>query len=133
VEINMPMQSTAAASSTVVRRLAAGLTGALLATALSAGTVSATHTIGTLDCGSAGSFQTDGVELDGYPFGVPVPWSGIFLLEGTTKVFRAFSNSFIGTDMTPAVMSPRPMITCTLTSVGPAFEEEWTLVGMLLP
>ena len=129
----MPMQSTRAARRPIVRRLAAGLTAALLATGLSAGSVSATHTIGTLDCGSAGSFQTEGVELDRYPFGVPVPWSGIFLLEGTTTVFRAFSNSFIGTDKTPAMMSPRPLITCTLTSVGPAFENEWTLVGMLVP
>jgi hypothetical protein len=110
--------------------LAASLGAAL---AFSASIVNAAHTLGTLDCGSAGVFQVDGVKPAGPPFDVPGPWSGIFLLEDTTQVFRAFSNSHFGIDMVPASTSPRPLITCTLTSEGPMFDPEWTLVGMLLP
>ena len=57
----------------------------------------------------------------------------IFLLEDTTQVFRAFSNPHFGTTMVPASKSPRPLLTCTLTSEGPMFDPEWTLVGMLVP
>jgi hypothetical protein len=35
--------------------------------------------------------------------------------------------------MTPATKSPRPLMSCTLTSEGPMFETPWTLVGMLVP
>ena len=104
-----------------------------LAMALSAGGVGATHTLGTLDCGNGLVFEVEGVKPAGPPFDVPPPWSGIFLLEGTTQVFRAFSNSHFGTTMTPANKSPRPLLTCTLTSEGPMFDPPWTLVGMLVP
>lgn len=114
-------------------RVLGSLAALSLAMAFSAGTVSASHTLGTLDCGSAGVFQVDGVKPAGPPFDVPGPWSGIFLLEGTTQVFRAFSNSHFGTEMTPVHKSPRSLITCTLSSVGPMFDPEWTLMGMLLP
>jgi hypothetical protein len=117
----------------LVRRLVVGFSAAAIATALSTGTVGAAHTLGTLDCGSAGVFEVEGVKPAGPPFDVPPPWSGIYLLEGTTQVFRAFSNSHFGTVMTPAERSPRPLITCTLTSEGPMFETPWTLVGMLGP
>jgi hypothetical protein len=101
--------------------------------AVSAGGVAATHTFGTLDCGPAGVFEVEGVKPAGPPFDVPPPWSGIYLLEGTTQVFRAFSNSHFGTTMTPATKPPRPLMSCTLTSEGPMFETPWTLVGMLVP
>ena len=104
-----------------------------LAMALSPGLAGAAHTLGTLDCGNGLVFEVEGVKPAGPPFDVPPPWSGIFLLEGTTQVFRAFSNSHFGTTMTPALKSPRPLLTCTLTSEGPMFETAWTLVGMLLP
>jgi hypothetical protein len=120
-------------SSPRIRRVAACMSGLLLATVLGTGSASAAHTLGTLDCGAAGVFEVAGVKPAGPPFDVPPPWSGIFLLEGTTQVFRAFTNSHFGTEMTPAVKSPRPLVTCTLTSEGPMFETEWTLVGMLLP
>jgi hypothetical protein len=115
------------------RTLAAAIAAAAISTAMAAGSVSATHTLGTLDCGAAGVFEVAGVKPAGPPFDVPPPWSGIYLLEGTTQVFRAFSNSHFGTEMTPATKSPRPLITCTLTSEGPMFDPPWTLVGMLLP
>jgi len=113
---------------------AAAIVGAVTrAMAVSAGGVGAAHTLGTLDCGTAGVFQVEGVHPAGPPFDVPPPWSGIFLLEGTTQVFRAFSNSHFGITMKPASKSPRPLITCTLTSEGPMFDPAWTLVGVLLP
>jgi hypothetical protein len=114
-------------------RIAATAGAVTVAMAASAGGVGATHTLGTLDCGTAGVFQVEGVKPVGPPFDVPPPWSGIYLLEGTTQVFRSFSNSHFGTSMTPASKSPRPLITCTLTSEGPMFDPAWTLVGMLLP
>lgn len=83
-------------------------------------------------CGNS-TFQVDGVELVGYPFGVPTPWSGIFLLEDTTQVFRAFSNDQFGIAMKPATLSARPLITCTLTSTGMGIRPNWELRGMLLP
>ncbi len=105
----------------------------LIAAGISTGSVLASHTEGTLDCGTAGTFQVDGVELAGYPFGVPGPWSGIFLLKDTTQVFRAFSNDRFGIAMKPATLSARPLITCTLTSEGMGFPPDWVLRGMLLP
>jgi hypothetical protein len=78
-------------------------------------------------------YQVEGIKPAGPPFDVPPPWSGIYLLEGTTKVFRTFANSHFGTRMTPADMAPLGLITCTLTSEGPMFATPWTLEGMLLP
>ena len=114
-------------------RIALVATAVTFAMALSPGVVGAAHTLGTLDCGNGLVFEVEGVKPAGPPFDVPPPWSGIFLLEGTTQVFRAFSNSHFGTTMVPASKSPRPLLTCTLTSEGPMFDPEWTLVGMLLP
>jgi hypothetical protein len=120
---------------TMRRHLSRIAVAATLATtlALSASIASAAHTLGTLDCGTAGVFEVDGVKPVGPPFDVPVPWSGILLLEDTTRVFRAFSNSHFGIEMVPASKSPRPLITCTLTSEGPMFDPAWTLIGMLVP
>ena len=115
------------------RPAGASILVAAILLAVAAGGVSAAHTLGTLDCGDAGVFEVEGVKPAGPPFDVPPPWSGIFLLEGTTTVFRAFSNSHFGTHMTPLDHARRPFISCTLTSEGPMFETPWTLVGVLLP
>lgn len=114
-------------------RLAASVGAAAISLALSAGVIHAAHTLGTLDCGDAGVYQVEGIKPAGPPFDVPPPWSGIYLLEGTTKVFRAFANSHFNTRMTPADKAPVALITCTLTSEGPMFATPWTLEGMLVP
>jgi hypothetical protein len=105
-----------------------------IATLSSAGGVRSAHTLGTVDCGPAGVFEVAGhLPVGGAPIDRPSPWSGIFLLDGTTTVFRALSNSHFETEQTPATRSPRSLVTCTLHSVGRMFDPEWTLVGMLLP
>jgi hypothetical protein len=111
----------------------ASIGAAALALAATTGATQATHTFGTLDCGEAGVYQVEGIKPAGPPFDVPPPWSGIYLLEGTTQVFRAFANSHFGTRMAPADKAPVDLITCTLTSEGPMFADPWTLEGMLLP
>ena len=58
-----------------------------LAMALTPGPVGAAHTVGTLDCGNGLVFEVEGIATAGPPFDVPPPWSGIFLLAGTTQVF----------------------------------------------
>jgi hypothetical protein len=105
----------------------------VLGTVLGTGTVQANHTFGTLDCGASGVFEVDGHLPRTSPIDRPVPWSGTFLLEGTTQVFHAFSNTHFAIEKHPATASPRPLITCTLTSEGPMFNPAWTLVGMLVP
>jgi len=116
------------------RRRAAALFGSLaLGSVLGSGSVQAAHTFGTLDCGNAGTFEVDGVLPRHSPIDRPVPWSGTFLLEGTTQVFHAYSNSHFGIDKNPATKSPHDLITCILTSEGPMFDPPWTLVGKLAP
>jgi hypothetical protein len=115
-----------------MRRIVRAIGLCLIAAAISTGGVLASHTEGTLYCGDAGTFQVEGVELAGYPFGAPPPQSGIFLLEGT-QVFRAFSNDRFGIAMIPATLSARPLITCELTSEGLGGPWPWVLRGMLLP
>jgi hypothetical protein len=116
------------------RGAAASIIAAAVLTTLSIGTVSANHTFGTLDCGSAGTFEVEGhLPLGGNPIDRPSPWSGAFLLEDSSQVFRAFSNDHFGVVQVPASLSARPLVTCTLTSEGPMFDPPWTLVGMLLP
>jgi hypothetical protein len=102
-----------------------------LAAALGTGVAQANHTFGTLDCGAAGVFEVDGHLPQNSPIDRPVPWSGTFLLEGTTQVFHAYSNSHFGTVRNPA--SRDGLITCVLTSEGPMFDPPWTLVGLLAP
>ena len=114
------------------RGAAAGIAAAAVLMTLVTG-VSAHHTFGTLDCGAAGTFEVEGTQPGGNPIDRPSPWSGAFLLEDTTQVFRAFSNDHFGIVKVPASLSARPLITCTLTSEGPMFDPPWTLVGMLLP
>jgi hypothetical protein len=110
--------------------------GATLALGIAVGPAAATHTDGTLDCGSAGTFQVDAASTAPLPkFESPVPSSGLFQLEGTNRVFRAFyletPRSLI---IEPALYhNPNDLITCTLTSSGFNFEEPWILVGMLVP
>ena len=110
------------------------VTGALALSALvGTGTAFANHTEGTLDCGAAGVFKVDGHLPQHSPIDRPVPWSGTFLLEDTTQVFHAYSNTHFGIEKHPASSSPRDLITCTLTSDGPMFDPPWTLVGKLAP
>lgn len=105
----------------------------LIATGISTGGVLASHTLGTLNCGQAGTFKVDGVKPAGPPFDVPPPWSGIYLLEDTTQVFRAFSNDHFEIAMKPATLTARPLIRCELTSTGFGGPWPWVLHGMLLP
>jgi hypothetical protein len=117
------------------RRLSAALLlGGVLAVAL-AGPVGATHTEGTLDCGAAGVYEVEAGSALPPGFEAPGPWSGVFLLHGTTSVFKAFA---IATpawtiERTPATRYPRTLLTCTLSSSGPNFQSDWTLVGFLTP
>jgi hypothetical protein len=114
------------------RRRAAALPLALAVVgAFGIGVAHANHTFGTLDCGGAGVFEVDGHLPQNSPIDRPVPWSGTFLLEGTTQVFHAYSNSHFGIVKNPA--SRDGLITCTLTSDGPMFDPPWTLVGKLAP
>lgn len=114
-------------------RLVVSFAAVVISLALITGVAHAAHTFGTLDCGNAGVYAVEGIKPAGPPFDVPPPWSGIYLLEGTTKIFRAFANSHFDTRMEPADKAAVALITCTLTSTGPMFEEAWTLEGMLLP
>ena len=102
-----------------------------LAGSLGGGVAQANHTFGTLDCGASGVFEVDGRLPLQSPIDRPVPWSGTFLLEGTTQVFHAYANSHFGIVKNPA--SQDGLITCTLTSEGPMFDPPWTLVGKLAP
>ena len=110
--------------------------GASLALALAVGPAAATHTDGILDCGAAGTFDVEAASTEPLPkFESPVPWSGLYLLEGTNRVFRAF---YLATPRSlivePALYhNPNALIECTLTSSGFNFEEPWVLVGMLVP
>jgi hypothetical protein len=113
------------------RRIVALTAAVLVSLSLGAGVVSAAHTQGTLACGSAGTFAVDG--RGPLPTGIdaPVPWSGVFLLEGTTRVFHATSIEGQGFPYNrPAHGAyPGPVIGCTLTSSGPMFPTPWTLEG----
>jgi hypothetical protein len=103
--------------------------------ALSAGPVRATHTLGTLECGPAGTFEVEAGSSAPPDFEAPVPWSGLFLLEGTNRVFRAFR---IETPRSSILLqaadhNSHAVVTCTLTSSGFNFEAPWTLVGFMAP
>jgi hypothetical protein len=116
-----------------LRRLAAVAAALLLLTA-GAGAASAAHTFGTLDCGAAGSFEVDGRGPLPAGFDAPGPWSGLFLLEGTTRVFRAVSIEGTAFPFArPAGAAPGSLISCTLTSAGSQFPAPWTLEGVLTP
>ena len=117
-------------------RMTSIILGTSLALALAVGPAAASHTDGILDCGSAGTFYVEAASTQPLPkFEAPVPWSGLFQLEDTNRVFRAFyletPRSLI---VQPAIHSnPHALIACTLTSSGFNFEEPWVLVGMLVP
>ena len=118
------------------RRLTAGLVaGFTLMLGMLAGPTLASHTDGTLDCGAAGVFAVDAASAVPPGFEAPGPWSGVFLLEGTTRVFKAFvvSTPNWTIELVPATRQPRTLLTCTLASSGPNFESAWTLVGSLTP
>ncbi len=94
------------------------------------------HTMGTLDCGSAGFFDVGGIGPLPAGFDAPVPWSGLFLLEGTTQVFKAFSieGASFPFELSAKAKYPRELLTCTLWSDGRGFPAGfWTLQGTLRP
>jgi hypothetical protein len=109
--------------------------GASLGLALAAGPAAATHTDGVLDCGAAGTFEVQAASSAPLDFEAPGPWSGLFLLEGTNRIFRAF---YLETPRSLIVQpaldhNPSAVVVCTLTSSGFNFEEPWVLVGFLTP
>ena len=116
------------------RMLGLALAGAL-ALAMVAMPAAGNHTYGVLDCGAAGIYEVDAASLEPLSFEAPGPWSGLFLLEDTNRVFRAFSietpRSLIV--LTAVNYNPRATVECTLTSSGFNFEEPWVLHGMLTP
>lgn len=117
------------------RRTLALILGTTLAIG-SVGQAAATHTLGVLDCGPAGTFEVQAASVAPLPkFEAPVPWSGLFLLEGTNRVFRAFAIETPRWSIELAAVdhNPRPLVTCSLTSSGLNFEEPWILAGMLVP
>jgi hypothetical protein len=112
------------------------LVGASLILAMAASPVAADHTYGVLDCGAAGTYGVEAASIEPLPkFEAPVPWSGLFLLEDTNRVYRAMS---IETPRWSIVLeaadrNPLSTIECTLTSSGFNFEEPWVLEGFLTP
>ncbi|MBA3236377.1 MAG: hypothetical protein H0T59_10370 [Chloroflexi bacterium] len=108
--------------------------GILVLALAAAAPASATHTHGTLDCGSAGVYETEPAsEVWPQPFEAPGPWSGLFLLEGTTKVFKAFVIETPQWTLRRPASAVHDMLTCTLASSGPMFSEPWRLQGVLRP
>lgn len=114
-----------------LRAIAGGLALALAA-ALPA---SAAHTHGTLDCGAAGTYQVEPAsEVEPLPFEAPGPGAGVFLIDDSHAVFKAF-----------AIQAPHfayeragkagglDLVSCSLTSSGPMFSSPWLLEGMFLP
>jgi len=117
------------------KRMVGLAVGASLALAMTAMPAAANHTYGVLDCGAAGTYEVDAASLAPVTFEAPGPWSGLFLLENTNRMFRAFSietprSSIV---LTAGSYNPRATVSCTLTSSGFNFEEPWVLHGMLIP
>jgi hypothetical protein len=112
------------------------LAGSSLALALAAGHATASHTFGVLDCGTAGTFDVEAASIEPLPaFEAPGPWSGLFQLEDTNRVFRAFSLVTPRWSIVLEATNRNPVVDvqCTLTSSGLNFEEPWLLVGLLTP
>ena len=116
-------------------RLARAGACAVLLLVLGVAPASAAHTEGILDCGDAGVFHVDAGSAKPKSFEAPRPVSGLFLLEETTSVFLAYSLYIPAIDYAQvrAERSPRPLITCTLSSSGPMFTSPWTLQGVFNP
>lgn len=116
-------------------RLARAGACAVLLLVLAVAPASALHTEGILDCGDAGVFHTDAGSAKPKSFEAPRPVSGLFLLEETTSVFVAYSLYIPAIDYAQvrAERSPRPLISCTLSSSGPMFTSPWTLQGVFNP
>jgi hypothetical protein len=110
--------------------------GTAVAMGIMAGPASADHTFGVLDCDAAGAFDVEAASIEPLPrFEAPVSWSGLFLLDGTNRVFRAFS---VRTPRWAIVLeatdrNPHATVACTLTSSGFNFETPWVLQRMLVP
>jgi hypothetical protein len=110
--------------------------GTLFALALGVAPVAADHTFGVLDCGSGGTYAVEAASIEPLPkFEAPGPWSGLFLLEGTNRVYRALSIETPRWAVVLAAADKNPLSTveCTLASSGFNFEKPWVLEGFLTP
>jgi hypothetical protein len=117
-------------------RIIGALVGASLILAIAAAPVAADHTYGVLDCGSAGTYAVEAASIEPLPkFEAPVPWSGLFLLEGTTRVFRAMSveTPRWSVVLKAAERNPLSTVECELSSHGYNFEQDWVLEGFFTP
>lgn len=125
--------STATAKAMGLRTIAiAAAIGLFLSISVTA--AQAAHAMGTLNCGQAGTFEVDGQGPLPSGFEAPGPWSGLFLLEGTTQVFQAFSIEGAPIQLPAKAKYPKDLLTCTLTSEGMGFPAGfWTLQGVLRP
>lgn len=118
-------------------RIISALVGASLVLATTAAPVAADHTFGVLECGAAGTYEVEAASIEPLPkFESPVPWSGLFLLEGTNRVFRAMSveTPRWSIALKAAERNPLATVDCTLSSPGGYnFEEDWVLEGFFSP
>jgi hypothetical protein len=117
------------------RRAAGLLLTVALSLGIAAGPVGAYHTFGTLSCGADGEYDVDVASIEPFlrspHFDTPAPWSGAILLEGTTRVFYAFTIDTTTWDISTeaADRNPRAVVHCTLNADGPNFP--WELTGLL--
>ncbi|MDH3307782.1 MAG: hypothetical protein OEO77_09730 [Acidimicrobiia bacterium] len=123
----------AAPERTEVRRLPMAvvvIAFGLFLSLVNAAPAQADHVGATLDCDGDRTFVVDGRSDLPAGFDAPGPWSGLFLLEGTTQVFKAFKieNWLPQTWAIPA-WQRHDLITCTLFVRG----NMWTLYGVLRP
>jgi hypothetical protein len=97
--------------------------------------VLATHTHGTLDCGSAGTWQVEPAsEVDPLPFEAPGPNAGVFLIDDGTQLFKAFRIEAPHFAWARAGSARGlTLVSCTLTSTGPMFSSPWLLEGVFQP
>lgn len=123
----------------LVRRAAAVLSATALAIGLAAGPASAYHTLHVLDCGAAGSYKVETASLmpleRAGKFDTPAPWSGVLLLEDTTRVFKAFSVVTPRWSVyMPAVEHlPGDVISCTLSEPEGYPNFPWLVTGFFVP
>jgi hypothetical protein len=131
------MTSHSTVTPAAARRIAAALAASALALGLLAGPASATHTFGTLDCGAAGVYEVEAASIEplAVKFDTPAPWSGLLLLEDTTRVFKAFSvvTARWSVYMPAAEQYPGDLEHCTLSSSGLNFTSPWVLAGVFRP
>lgn len=116
------------------RLLALAISAGLMLAFASVATAQAGHSDGVLECPGEPTYEVDGHGPAGFAIGSPGPWSGLFQLEGTTRVFKAFAITGQGFPYPSEARYPMDTIVCTLTSAGPGFPiGYWTLTGVFRP